>query len=255
MGHHPNLPFPTADPKVELRSPPSKYLAAAIVIVHGPTSPSSSAGGLAVPAAPCRGGCSSPWPVFAMPTAPRRGSASPSSSAGPPGSAGHGGARPRPGHGGARPPLSRRLGPRRSEPARGAAVARAGPRRQGTAGGQAGGAEPREDEAVGDAGPRGPALAHAVAPAKSAARAPCSATRSSSASRWRSTGCWPRPRQPPRRRRGRGCCQGSSRRRRAAAGGELGPPAGPARTWRSLPVGELGQKNASGGERPRIFAS
>jgi len=60
----------------------------------------------------------------------------------------------------------------------------------------------------------------------------------SSASRWRSTGC-----------------QGSSRRRRAAAGGELWPLACPARTGRSLPVGELGQKNASGGERSRIFAS
>ena len=146
MGHHPNLPFPTADPKVELRSPPSKYLAAAIVIVHGPTSPSSSAGGLAVPAAPCRGGCSSPWPVFAMPAAPRRGSASPSSSAGPPGSAGHGGARPRPGHGGARPPLSRRLGPRRGS-GRGAAAplgANLGLRRRPAR--VLGGGAPQEDE-------------------------------------------------------------------------------------------------------------
>ncbi|KAG2606832.1 hypothetical protein PVAP13_4NG162611 [Panicum virgatum] len=58
-------------------------------------------------AAPRGGGCSSPWPVFTMPAAPRRGSTSPSSSAG------HGGAQPRPGHRGARPPLSRRLGPRR----------------------------------------------------------------------------------------------------------------------------------------------
>ena len=52
-------------------------------------------------------------PRPATAAAPRRGSASLLSSAGPSGSAGHGGARPRPGHGGARPPLSRRLGPRR----------------------------------------------------------------------------------------------------------------------------------------------